>query len=232
MSKDENGFKPHLTIVGGQPRNKKQKGKMKVPVGMEKILFHASRDEEFRKKLLSDREIAIAQSGIRLRPSEEAMLKVISNTALEIMIANIVPENPRRRKFMGLVAAAAASLAAGTAGEGCGDDVETEHPTWDAGGNGSDTDVDGDTDSDTDTDTDTDSDSDTDSDTDTDTDTDTDSDSDTETGEDAGNDGSVDTDTVDTDEPDIDAGGNTPDASIDGIEILDDFNPRAGGKKK
>ena len=91
MTGKDDSFRPHLTIFGGQPRNKKQKGTMKVPVGMEKILFHAARDEEFRKKLLNDRQAAIAESGIKLRPSEEAMLKVISNAALETMIANIVP---------------------------------------------------------------------------------------------------------------------------------------------
>ena len=160
MTKDNDSARPHLTIVGGQPRQKKQKGTVKVPVGMEKLLFHAAQNEEFKRKLLNDRQTAVADSGIKLRPSEEATLKVIPKAALETMIENIIPQNPRRRKFMGLVAAAAASLAAGTASNAC-DDAETEtpdHGTDATMGIGSDTDVDGDTDTDTDTATDTDTD--------------------------------------------------------------------------
>ena len=116
---DGNNRKPTLTVVGGQPnkpRGAHAKGTIKVPVGFEKLLYHAARDEGFRKRLLNDREAAIQETRVRLRPSETAMLRVLSDNALEAMIANLVPENPRRRKFMGLVAAAAASLAAGTAG--------------------------------------------------------------------------------------------------------------------
>jgi len=170
-------------------RKDRERGKIKVPVGLEKVLFHAAQDEGFKKRLFADRAQAIAESGIRLRPSEEATLKVIPDASLEVMIAGIVPENPRRRKFMGLVAAAAASLAAGTAATGCDVSAETKHPAVDAG-IGPDTDVDGDTD--------------------------TDSDTDTETDSDAGEDGSPDTDTVDTDEPYVDAGGVRPDNNVDG----------------
>jgi hypothetical protein len=177
MSDGNRSERTGLTIVGGQPRGKRQKGTVKVPVGMEKVLFHAARDEEFKKKLLSDRQAAIAECGIELRPSEEATLKVVSNAALETMIANIVPENPRRRKFMGLVAAAAASLAA----------INVDCCASPAGVD-PDTDVDGDDDNnDTTDDTDTGADSDTDGDTDADGDTDTDSDTDVDI--DAGDDG-------------------------------------------
>jgi hypothetical protein len=198
MSDGNRSERTGLTIVGGQPRGKRQKGTVKVPVGMEKVLFHAARDEEFKKKLLSDRQAAIAECGIELRPSEEATLKVVSNAALETMFANIVPENPRRRKFMGLVAAAAASLAAGTASNACGE-AEPQDVNVDAGVSG-DTDIDGDTDTDGDNDTDTDGDTDTEMD----------------AGGDSGTD--TDTDTVDTDEPGEDAGtwGSRPKEDIDG----------------
>jgi hypothetical protein len=195
MTDNDDSFRPRLTIVGGQPRGKRQKGTVKVPVGMEKLLFHAAKDEGFRKKLLSDRQAAIAECGIALRPSEEATLKVISNKALETMIANLVPENPRRRKFMGLVAAAAASLAAGTAGSGCvGCDSESKVSSL--GINPDDDDNDDNDDDDNDTDIDAGGD----------TETETEIETETET----------DTETVDTETSDTEIDGATMDASIDG----------------
>ncbi|MCP4678000.1 MAG: hypothetical protein GY854_21295 [Deltaproteobacteria bacterium] len=83
--------RPLLTIVGGQPRKgSRSLGKIKVPVGLEKVLLHAVRDEKFKKRLLDDQAQAISESGIRLRPSEEAILGVIPDAALETMIAGIV----------------------------------------------------------------------------------------------------------------------------------------------
>jgi len=155
--------KPDLTIVGGQPHGERRRnfrGKIKVPVGFEKALYHAARDDEFKARLLADPGGAIDSVGIKLRSSELAMLGAITPEALDAMIASIVPENPRRRKFMGLVAAAAASLAAGTAAISCGDDdVDHDNPNDNLdGGAGPDSDVDSDTDADTDTSTDTDTD--------------------------------------------------------------------------
>ena len=221
MSNQNKKDRPGLTIVGGQPGRKRRQEKVKVPVGMEKMLFHAAQDEEFSKKLLSDRETAIIESGIKLRQSEVATLKVISNEALETMIANIVPENPRRRKFMGMVAAAAASLAAGTNTVGCD---EPQEPTS-AGGAGPDTDVDGDTDTDADGDTDTDTDT-VETDTETDSpagigpDTDVDGDTDTVTDHDAGADSGTETDTdtdTDTVDTDVDSG------PAGGGSLIDDY---------
>jgi len=163
--------KPDLTIVGGQPhrgRRRKRRGKIKVPVGLEKVLFHAARDEVFKAELLSDRMVAIAVIGVKLRSSERAMIEAVSDVELKAMIDRLEPANPRRRKFMGLVAAAATSLAAGTAVvAGCDDDnkpeddgydwVDTDNPDDNLdGGAGPDVDTDIDTDTDVDTDTDTD----------------------------------------------------------------------------
>jgi hypothetical protein len=127
-----------------------------VPVGVEKLLYLAARDDGFKRRLLDDRAAAIEESGTRLRPSEAAALDAIDSATLERMIGSIVPENPRRRKFMGLVAAAATSLAAGTAVISC--DGASDDMSKGATG---DTDVDGDTDTDSSTNTDTVSDSDT-----------------------------------------------------------------------
>jgi len=129
-----------------------RKRRMQVPVGVEKLLYLAARDQDFKRMLLEHRAEAIEASGLTLRSSEAAALQTIDDRALEAMIASIVPTNPRRRKFMGLVAAAATSLAAGTVVISC------DGASGDVLGKGAtgDTDVDGDTDTeDSDTDTDT-----------------------------------------------------------------------------
>jgi hypothetical protein len=118
-----------LTIVGGQPQRplvggsigKREKfaQKVRVPVGLEKVLYLAARDPELRRKLVEDRAAAIDELGVALRPSEKAMLQAAPAAALEAMIVRIDASNPRKRRFMNLVAAAATSLAAGTATVGC-----------------------------------------------------------------------------------------------------------------
>jgi hypothetical protein len=122
------------------------KHRIQVPVGVEKLLYLAAGDARFKVSLLANGGAAIEEAGVRLRPSEAAALAAIDRTALLAMIEAIVPSNPRRRKFMGLVAAAATSLAAGTAVvccDGASGDVLTKGSTGD-------TDVDGDTDGDAD----------------------------------------------------------------------------------
>jgi hypothetical protein len=140
-----------LTIVGRQPlrkgRRHEPQGKLEIPVGLERILYLAARDPSLRDRLLEDRAGTIAALGVELRPSERAMLEVAPRAALEAMIDRIEPANPRRRRFMNLVAAAATSLAAGTAGVAC-DTIDNDEPIHDVdGGVGPDTDSDTDTDS-------------------------------------------------------------------------------------
>jgi hypothetical protein len=150
---------PALTIVGGQPlrkgRRHEPQAKIQIPVGLEKLLYLAARDPALKERLLADRAGAIDALGVRLRPSERAILEVVPPAALAAMVGRIAPQNPRKRRFMNLVAAAATSLAAGTAGVAC-DEVDGDEPIngVDAGA-GADTDTDADTDSDGGTDTDT-----------------------------------------------------------------------------
>lgn len=86
-----------------------------VPVGFEIVMYKAADDPAFKRRLLADREAAIEESGVQLRPSEWATLRSVPPAALAAMIERLTPENPRRRAFMGKVAAAVTSLAAGTA---------------------------------------------------------------------------------------------------------------------
>ncbi|MDJ0764559.1 MAG: hypothetical protein QNJ97_16395 [Myxococcota bacterium] len=157
MKKDP--LTPSLTIVGGQPNRRRRSSEpVQVPVGVEKLLYLAAQDAAFKKKLLRDRPAALAASGVTLRPSETSMLTAISNRAIEKMIAGIVPENPKRRRFMGLVAAAAASIVAGTVDTGCSSESVGISPNIPEEDLDSGTDTSSDSDSSTDTDTSTDSD--------------------------------------------------------------------------
>ena len=126
-----------LSIVGGQPSKNRGAEQVEIPVGFEMLLLRAAQDREFKRLLLTDREAAIAQSTVTLRASEQAALRAISDEALESMIRHFVAKDPKRRRFMSQVAAAAASLAAGTAatalGAGCDD---TSDPTGTTGNGG------------------------------------------------------------------------------------------------
>ncbi len=120
MSERKDKAMPALTIVGGQPKASPRSRKaVKVPVGVEQVLFHAAQDHAFKARLLADRKAAIADCGVHLRPSERAILEAVPDTALETMIRHLVPVNSRGSRLMRVVAAAAASLAAGTASAGC-----------------------------------------------------------------------------------------------------------------
>ena len=167
MTDDSRRGRPWLTIVGGQPRRQRPaRGKMRVPVGLEKLLFLAAGDPALRERLLADPLAAAADKSVDLRPSERAMLEVTPRASLAAMVDRIVPANPRRRKFMGLVATAAASLAAGTATTDCDNaqpagidpdccfdsDVDVDWGWMNAGGIDGDIDTDVDVDSDADLD--------------------------------------------------------------------------------
>jgi hypothetical protein len=116
MHDEEGRREPELTIVGGEPGRTAgpRPDEIEVPVGFEMVLLLAARDARFRDRLLADRDAALAGSDIALRPSEAATLRAISRASLAAMIDRLVPENPWGRQLMGKVAAAVATLAAGT----------------------------------------------------------------------------------------------------------------------
>lgn len=143
----------HPLVGGSIGRRARFAQKVRVPVGLEKVLYLAARDPDLRERLLADRAGTIAALGVALRPSEKAMLEAAPGAALEAMIDRIDASNPRKRKFMNLVAAAATSLAAGTALPACDDTVDHDAiNNMDSGGDGPDVDTDTDTDTDTDMD--------------------------------------------------------------------------------
>jgi hypothetical protein len=101
------------TIVGGRPL-KRRDMKMSIPAGIEKTLYKASIDPEFREQLFEDRFGAIEDHGLRLTDLERRMLEAIPDSRLETIISQIRPAQHGRRKFMKAVATAVVTLAAGT----------------------------------------------------------------------------------------------------------------------
>lgn len=111
------------TIVGGQPTGARRRRRASIPVGIEKVLYLAAVEPEFRRALLSERLDAIEARGLSLRDSERAMLRVAPAAQLEAAIdgLDVSAHNVGRRRFMRQVAAAAVTLAAGEALSGCGE---------------------------------------------------------------------------------------------------------------
>lgn len=98
-----------------------ERSQVRVPAGVERVLYIAAMDRGFRAELLRDRDAALAARGIRLRESELAMLRLTPAAQLDAAIDGLdtSPENLERRRFIGAVAASAAAIAAIS---GCGDD--------------------------------------------------------------------------------------------------------------
>jgi len=114
----EHGAAP--TIVGGQPQAARRRS-VSVPVGLEKVLYAAAATPAFRAALLRDREGAVKSAGLQLKPSELAMLRVAPESQLVAAIESldVSAANVKRRSFMGKVATAAVTIAAGGAIEAC-----------------------------------------------------------------------------------------------------------------
>lgn len=106
------------TIVGGRPRAR-EKRKIRVPIGLEKVLCRAAGDAAFRQALLLDRDRAVDEAGWELLPTERAVLGSVPAATLETMIASIDVQQHGRKRFMaGVMAAAFAATALATDG-GC-----------------------------------------------------------------------------------------------------------------
>ena len=108
------------TIVGGQPSRRPTA--VQVPVGVERALYLAAVDGDFRTRLLRDRDAAALAAGLRLRGSEAATLRHAPAAQLAAAIDRLDTSvaNLERRGFMQAVAATAVAVAAGAA-VGCGD---------------------------------------------------------------------------------------------------------------
>jgi hypothetical protein len=97
----------------------REEGRLRVPIGVEQVLCRAASDARFRRALLADREKALADAGIALGPSEQAVLRTVPGGLLDAMIRRIDPESHGSGALFRTVAAAAFSAAALSAAPGC-----------------------------------------------------------------------------------------------------------------
>lgn len=106
------------TIVGGRPRARRTR-KLRIPIGIEKLLCRAAADGELKRGLLYDRTNVLKAPGLELSDDERAILASIPALTLETMIDRIdLQRHPKRTFMKGVVAAAV--LAAATTLVDCG----------------------------------------------------------------------------------------------------------------
>lgn len=106
------------TIVGGRPRAR-HKRRIRVPIGLEKVLVRAAGDAAFREALLRDRRAAVDAAGYEMLPSELSVLASVPDEVLRAMIGRIDLRRHATRQFMRGVAAAAFASAAATTSLAC-----------------------------------------------------------------------------------------------------------------
>jgi hypothetical protein len=97
--------------VSGKPMDRRRR-KVRIPIGIEKVLCAAAGDPVFRESLVTARGDALGGSGLALSASETMILRAVPEAQLRTMIENIDLERHRRRRFFRGIAAA--SLAATT----------------------------------------------------------------------------------------------------------------------
>ena len=100
------------TIVGGRPIDRRRR-KVRIPIGIEKVLCAAAGDPEFREQLVLARADALKGTAFEVSGAEAMILRSVSDAALRTMIGSIDLKRHRKRRFFRGIAAA--SLAATTA---------------------------------------------------------------------------------------------------------------------
>ncbi len=128
MSKKKTEDRPYM---GMGVFNQRGKGVVSVPVGLEQLLLTAAVDPVFREELIRDWEGAASSRGLRLTQSESSVLRIMTESQLEVMIDRIdtSEKNLAKRSFLRSVAATVLTLAAGTSLQACGGADETAKDT-------------------------------------------------------------------------------------------------------
>ena len=158
------------------------------------ILTYTPEHEDFRQRLLENRDFALTDMNMSLSESEKGMFDAVSEQQLKGMIETFRPDNQGRRDFMKMVAASTAAVAVGSVTASCGEEADVDDYAIDAG-IGPDANYDSGWHPGADADADNDADTDADADADGDADSDADSDADADSGTDAGMDASKDAET-------------------------------------
>lgn len=120
------------TIVGGRPRARRAQ-KIRIPIGIEKVLCRAAADTEFRTMLFDDRSAAIKAFGQNLSDTEREVLTGIPSPMLTEMVGRIDLKQHTRSRLMRGVLAAAMLVSTAVVDAGCFD-VQTAgvspDPDW------------------------------------------------------------------------------------------------------
>ena len=107
------------------------------PIGVERVLYTAAVDSEFREVLHQSRIRAVVERGLPINSTELAMLRAIPSHQLDAVIDNmdISPDNVDRRTILSAVATTTATIAVGEVLSGCatGTGPDTPKPKTDAG---------------------------------------------------------------------------------------------------
>jgi len=112
------------TIVGGRPRVRRKR-RLRVPIGIEKVLCRAAGDDSFRDSLLHNRRATLEGLAGELNEAEREILATVPPSSLTAMIGQIDLKKHSRGKFMRGVVAAALVAASSTAFIDCGDAHDT-----------------------------------------------------------------------------------------------------------
>jgi hypothetical protein len=119
------------TIVGGRPAAHRKR-KVRVPIGIEKVLVRVAADEAFRAGLMARRKETLNNLGDDLTTTERSVLSTIPDESLKQMIANIDLKRHSRKRFMKGVVAAVFLTSAASATilglDGCGSGVQSDWP--------------------------------------------------------------------------------------------------------
>ena len=102
------------TIVGGRPLARRKRT-LRVPIGVEKLIVRAAGDDDFRRRLFTDRATALQDPTLGLSPSEATILSSVPDATLAQLVERVDLKRHGRSKFMqGVVAAAFAAAATTT----------------------------------------------------------------------------------------------------------------------
>ena len=110
----------------------RRRRKVRIPIGIEKLLCAAAADPAFCEHLVMARAAALEGTGLEISASEAMILKAVPEAQLRTMIENIdLKRHKRRRFFRGIAAASlAATTVMGTTE--CNDGVAAGiDPEWD-----------------------------------------------------------------------------------------------------
>ena len=115
MAKDDTRITRSTEHHAGPHRTKR----LKIPIGLEKTLYLAASNDEFRESLLEDREAAVAEAGCALTPVETSLLRSLPESILTSMVAAIDLKAHSRRAFMRNIAACILAGSALIESSGC-----------------------------------------------------------------------------------------------------------------